>query len=261
MQILAIDEFKDLKDNLSKLKKPPKKLFYKGNPKLLNSFKIAIVGTRNPNQYTRILTANLTKELSKYAVIVSGGAIGIDCIAHSNAFPNTIMISPSSLDIIYPNENTKLIQNIADSALIISEYEKDYHPHRYSFLERNRIVIAMSDIVILPQGDINSGTSTSAKYALELQKPIFTIPQRYNESSLTNSLLAQNKAKAIYDIDDFIKCNLNAINEQHTQSDEILEFCKDSPSFEETLAKFGNKILEYELLGLLKREGTRIKIC
>lgn len=262
MQRLILDEFSNLKENLSRLNKPPIELFYKGNLELLNSFKIAIVGTRNPNPYTRMLTTTLAKELAKYAVIVSGGAIGIDSIAHSAAFPNTIMISPSSLDIIYPKENAKLIKNIMDSALIISEYESGYYPHRHSFLERNRIVIAMSDIVILPQGDLKSGTSASARYALRLNKPIFTLPQRYGESSLTNSLLEQNKARAIYDIDEFIKNNLD-INLQVSpkNSDEILEFCKNAPSFEVALAKFGSKILEYEFLGLLEREGNRIKIC
>ncbi len=268
IQIDSIKVLYEIPDSLLMLKSPPKKLFYQGNITLLNNTKIAIVGTRNPNPYTRTMTALLAQKLSKYATIVSGGAIGVDIIAHINSFPNTIMVSPSSLDIIYPKENTKIIQNIAQNALIISEYEKQYTPHKYSFLERNRIVIALSDIVILPQGDVKSGTSASARMALELQKPIFTLPHRYNESALTNKLLSQNKAKAIYDIDEFIKENITTSETRFTLdskkraesiNDDILAFCANAPSFEDAFKKFGNRLLEYEFLGLLVRENSTIR--
>lgn len=261
----------ELPKSLLKLKSPPKNLYFVGNIKLLDSFKVAIVGTRRPNQYTKNITALLSQKISKYATIVSGGAIGVDCIAHTNSFPNTIMVSPSSLEIIYPKENIKLIKDMANEALILSEYEKNYMPQKYSFLERNRIVIALSDIVILPQGDINSGTSSSAKIALELNKPIFTLPHRYKESQLTNMLIEEGKAKAIYDIDNFIKNNLpiklvksgtessNDVNLESKINDEILEFCKNAPSFEVAFSKFGSKLLEYEFLGLLVRENNIIK--
>ncbi len=260
--------------NLLALENPPKQLFYKGDLSLLNHFKIAVVGTRAPNPYTKSLTAQLVAKCARHAVIVSGGALGVDIIAHQHAFPRTIMISPSSLDIIYPKENQKIIQNIAQDALIISEYERGYMPQRHSFLERNRLVIALSDIVILPQGDLRSGTSSSARYALALKKPIFTLPHRYNESTLTNELLAKNQAKAIYSIDDFIAENLPKCGDSNDSSDssardsadsmesndEILAFCAKSPSFEEAIAKFGNKILEYEFEGLLVRENNTVRV-
>ena len=76
---------------LLELPNPPKQLFYKGNIDLLKNKKIAIVGTRAPNQYTKALMPLLVKHLSKYATIISGGAIGVDKLAHINSFPNTIM--------------------------------------------------------------------------------------------------------------------------------------------------------------------------
>ena len=266
-----------LPKSLLVLKNPPKNLFYKGDLSLLDSFKVAIVGTRAPNPYTKALTAELAHAISKYAVVVSGGALGVDIIAHTHALPRTIMIAPSSLEIIYPRENAQIIQQIAHTALILSEYEKGYMPHKYSFLERNRLVVGLSDIVILPQGDLKSGTSSSAKFATALKKPIFTLPHRYNESTLTNALLASGKAKAIYNIDDFVEKyiapNASLQNSRHcearevqrsnpkkpTQPDEILTFCAKRPSFEDAFAKFGNKILEYEFSGLLVRENNTIR--
>ena len=250
---------------LLELPNPPKQLFYKGNIDLLKNKKIAIVGTRSPNQYTKALMPLLVKHLSKYATIVSGGAIGVDKLAHIHSFPNTIMVSPSSLDIYYPLQNKKLIQDIENKALILSEYEKNYSPHRYSFLDRNRIVIALASMVILPQGDINSGTSYSANLALKLKKPIFTIPHRLGESPLTNALLESKKAEAIYSIDNFINKYFSKQIENNElkdeAKDEILEFCKNAPLFEDALLKFGDKILEYELMGLLIRESNYIKTC
>ncbi len=279
-----------LPQSLLALKKPPKNLFYKGDLSLLDSFKVAIVGTRAPNPYTKSLTAELAHAISKYAVVVSGGALGVDIIAHTHAFPRTIMIAPSSLEIIYPRENEKIIQKIADNALILSEYERGYIPHRHSFLERNRLVVGLSDIVILPQGDLKSGTSSSVKFATELKKPIFVLPHRYDESTLTNALLAKGQAKAIYNIKDFIEeyiaknscrhCenhnateaihHLSSLRDEPTarrgnpqtnnvESDEILAFCAKRPSFEEAFAKFGNKILEYEFSGQLVRENNTIR--
>ncbi|MGX2983633.1 DNA-processing protein DprA [Helicobacter sp. 23-1045] len=256
----------NLAQKFANLKNPPKTLFYKGDLSLLDSLKVAIVGTRTPNPYTKSLTAKLAHAIAKHAVVVSGGAFGVDIIAHTGAMPRTIMISPSSLDIIYPRENAKIIAQIAESALILSEYERDYMPHRFSFLERNRLVVALSDIVILPQGDLKSGTHSSANYALRLNKPIFTIPHRYNESTLTNALLAQGKARAIYNIDDFIKeifgveSSADSANSAES-SDEILAFCAKNPAFEDALAKFGNKILEYEFDGKLVREGNNIGVA
>ena len=278
-----------LPQSLLALKKPPKNLFYKGDLSLLDSFKVAIVGTRAPNPYTKALTAELSAAIAKYAVVVSGGALGVDIIAHTHALPRTIMIAPSSLEIIYPRENAKMIEKIAHTALILSEYEKGYMPHKYSFLERNRLVVGLSDIVILPQGDLKSGTSSSAKFATALKKPIFTLPHRYNESTLTNALLASGKAEAIYNIDDFVEkyiapnacrhCgnleateaihHLSSLRDEPTarrgnpknniESDEILTFCAKRPSFEDAFAKFGNKILEYEFSGLLVRENNTIR--
>ena len=250
--------------SLESIKTPPKELYYIGDKNLLNNFKIAIVGTRRPNQYTQMMTAKLAQRLSKYATIISGGAIGIDFIAHTNSMPNTIMISPSSLDITYPKENSKLIDEIKSKALIISEYQSPYFPKKYSFIERNRIVIALSDMVIFPQGDLNSGTNYSAKIAISLNKPIWTIPHRYKESPLTDSLIMNGNARVIYDIDDFIKDYIPDSMAQGAESlessdDEILAFCKNAPSYEVALERFGERLLEYEFMGLLERQNNTIR--
>ena len=90
--------------------------FYKGDITLLNREKIAIVGSRRPTNYTKEITSQLSAILSKKYTIVSGGAMGVDSIAHKNA-KSTIMVSPAGLDIIYPKVNKSLIENIKNLSL------------------------------------------------------------------------------------------------------------------------------------------------
>lgn len=250
----------DLPPELLCLSNPPQKLFYKGHLKLLsNPHKIAIVGTRKPNPYTKAFVANLANKIATHkGLVISGGALGVDIIAHSNALPNTIMFSPSSLEILYPKSNASLITKMMEHSLVCSEYEHNYMPHRYSFLERNRLVIAMSKAIIIPQADLYSGSMQSASIALELGKPLYVLPHRIGESEGTNSLLAQNKARAIYHLDSFIESIFDTAIQK--EDDEILNFCALHPSFEEAVEKFGNAIYEYELEGKIIRESGIIRL-
>ncbi|BCZ19302.1 DNA protecting protein DprA [Helicobacter sp. NHP19-012] len=250
------------------LKNPPKLLHYVGELRHLQApLKVALVGTRKPTTYTQQCTATLARELAKIgAVVISGGALGVDIIAQKNALPATIMLAPCSLERIYPPSNAQVIKEIAKEGLILSEYTKDLQPHRYTFLERNRLVIALSDVVVIPEAQENSGSMASARLAQELNKPLFVLPQRLFESPGTNALLAQNKAQAIYDIVEFVGdlardfgLSLPVAKTQSTNTD-FLEFCQKSPSFEEAYAVFGDLLLEQELLGVVKRENGRVVV-
>ena len=70
---------------INKIKFKNYNLFYKGNIGYLNMPKVAIVGSRRPSQYTKEITAKLSNMLSKKYVVVSGGAMGVDAIAHATA--------------------------------------------------------------------------------------------------------------------------------------------------------------------------------
>jgi len=211
-------------------------LFYKGNLELLNKPKIAIVGSRKASKYTKETTFLLAKKLSKKFVIISGGALGVDSEAHKGAFPNTIFISPSSLDIIYPKANENLIKNIYKNALALSEYEKNYRPYKHTFLQRNRIIVALSEFVIITEADIKSGSMRSFEWAKKYNKKVYVIPHRINESSGTNYLAKSNQAEVIWDIDEFCK-NLG-IN-----SDEKIL------TLNEALKTYGSQLYEMELNG------------
>ncbi|MGP1580738.1 MAG: DNA-processing protein DprA [Wolinella sp.] len=251
------------------LKNPPKELFYEGDICLLDSPKVAIVGTRNPNSYAKSCTKELARFFTqKGVVVVSGGALGTDMIAHDVAFPRTILVSPSSFDRPYPPSHASKIKNIAKEGLFLSEYERDFSPMRHTFLERNRLIIALSDVVIIPQADLQSGSMQSARLAQKLGKPLYVLPHRLGESLGTQELLKTAKASMIMDFEEIIKAHFpRCILEESEQkiagdsSNELLEFCATRPALNEALARFGEQIFEYEFEGKIVIEYGVVRLA
>ena len=235
-----------------------KTLYYHGNLQLLQQRKIAIIGSRNPNPYAQNFTKEISKKISSYATIISGGALGIDILAHSAALPNTIMVSPSSLDIIYPKTNQKIIQEIYQKGLMLSQFSPPYIPKHYSFLERNKIIISLAESIIIPQADLESGSMQSAKYALSLGKKIYVPPHHLGQSEGTQRLAKEGKADVIWEVDSFLSTLFETTSYQ--SADEILEFCKTNPFFEEAFIKFGEILFTYELEGKILRNNGRIEV-
>ncbi|WP_457564475.1 DNA-processing protein DprA [Caminibacter sp.] len=231
--------------NLQNIRINDFKLFALGNLELLKKEKIAIVGSRRASKYSKEITFLLAKKLSKKFVIVSGGALGIDTEAHKGAFPNTIFVSPSSLDKIYPKANENLIKNIYKDALALSEYEKNHMPRKYTFLERNRIIVSLSDFVIIPEAEINSGSMRSFEWAKEMGKKVYVIPQRLNESSGTRYLARNSLAEVIWDIDEFCK------NKGIEDESKIL-------SYKEAYKKYGERLFEMEILGEIEIKNGKV---
>lgn len=255
----------DVPRSLQILPDPPARLFALGDSALLDPrLKIAIIGTRKPNTYTQTYTTLLASSLANIgAIIVSGGALGTDIIAHSAALPSTICVLPTSLDRFYPASNAKMIQAIADQGLVLSEYECNPTPQRYDFLHRNRLIVALSDIVIIPQADRYSGSLASANLCTKLDKPIFVLSHRIGESLGTQDLLAKKRASAITDIEAFTQALATRFGlkaQEAKERDRLLEFALSNPTFEEAFARFGEKVLEYELMGKITRENGRIII-
>lgn len=252
-----MQEFEVIPPSLSVLKKQVKTLYYKGDKTLLDKTIVAIVGSRRPNAYTKRVTSVLAGELAKRDVyVISGGAMGVDALAHKGAYPKTIAVFGNSLDIIYPKINKDLIENITTNALVLSEYPPKTFATKYSFIERNRIVVGLSCAVVIAQADKKSGSMHSANIALEQNKPLYVLPQRMGESDGTNELIALGKAKLIDNIEAFA----NNFGKIVANNDEILEFCKKNPLLDTCLNRYKEKIYEYELEGKLAIEGAYVRV-
>jgi len=246
-------------DELSSMKNYPKDLYYIGNINLLNQKKVSIVGTRRPNSYTKEFTHKLASKLSNAGIcIVSGAAMGVDALAHkASQNYNTIAVVANGLDIRYPSVNKTLIQNIEKNGLILSAYEEGNKARNYTFVHRNEIVVALGDILIVSEADIKSGSLTSVDYTLKMNKKVYTLPHRINESLGTQALVKKGLIEPIYDIDEFVE-NIAPKQIKTQIKDEFLEYCQNSPLYDEAVSKYNDKVFEYELMGKIEIRNGKI---
>jgi DNA processing protein len=240
---------------LEAMKNYPKKLYTLGNKHLLDAKKVSIVGSRHANQYAKELTYQLSRKLAMSGiVVVSGGAIGIDTVAHTAAGADaTIMVAATGLDKRYPAINKGLIQAIEERGLLLSQFEIKTSSYKYNFVLRNELVVALGEVLVVAYADENSGTMRSVEYAKKMGKKIYVLPHRLFESRATNELLANKEAQAIYDIDKFVEelagVQYSQKGDAVTSEDKFLLFCQKNPSYEEAVAKFPKRVFEAELLG------------
>ena len=190
--------------------KPPFVIFYEGNIELLtdDSKKIAVIGSRINSQYGLETTKKICKGLTeKDVTIVSGLAKGTDGIAHKSCLDNngkTIAVIANGLNIVYPKENDKLYQTIKEKGLIISEYPPNTMPSPSNFPNRNRIIAAISNGVLVIEAKEKSGTMNTVSHALEDGKQIFCVPERCDENSGCNKLIKEG-AKLVESADDVLE--------------------------------------------------------
>ena len=242
---------------LDNMKAYPSDIYYIGNTNLLKNKKVAIVGTRKPNSYTKTFTHKLSQELSNHNItIVSGAAMGVDAIAHQSSNNNTIAVVANSLDIRYPAVNKNLIQNIEQNSLILSTYEATTKARNYTFVHRNEIVVALADIVIITQADLKSGSLTSAQFAIDMEKDIYVLSHRIGESQGTNELIKKGQAKVIYDVDDFLE--QIGISKKVLIKDDFLNYCSTNPTYDDAVLKYSSKVFEYEILGSITIKDGRV---
>ncbi len=174
---------------------PPPFLTIIGKKELLQRDTVAIVGSRNASTNGLNFTHKIATELSKAnLVIVSGLARGIDTAAHKSSLANgTIAVIAGGIDNIYPLENKKLFEEIADNGLIIAENSYGTTPTAKNFPQRNRIISGLCMGTVVMEANLKSGSLITAKFAAEQGRNVFAVPgfpldYRY---SGTNYLLKQ----------------------------------------------------------------------
>ena len=121
-------------------------------------------------------------------------AKGIDTFAHESCLDNesyTCAVLGSGLDIIYPKQNLKIFNKIVEKGAVISEFVPGTPPYAYNFPQRNRIISALSDIIIVVEAGEKSGSLITANLALEQGKDVMAVPGSIfsYESKGTNKLI------------------------------------------------------------------------
>lgn len=163
---------------LAKLSEPPPYLFRKGKFWPLSTPMIAIVGPRGCSAAGAQFARDIATGLAEHgAVVVSGGALGIDTAAHQGALAGggfSVLVTATGIERIYPPENKDLFSKIAERGCILTELLPGTPPRRDFFPTRNRIIVGLSDAVIVVEGKLRTGTWSSASHALKQQRQLFT---------------------------------------------------------------------------------------
>ena len=164
---------------LKDLRNPPHKLYYSG--KLIwNDPCLAIIGSRDCSSESKGVIEEIIKSLDEKIIIVSGLARGIDTLAHSCSLAlgrKNIAVLPGGIKRIYPKENKSLAEKISRTGVLVSEYEDNASPTKFSFVERDRIVSGLSSAVLVVEAEIKSGTMHTARWAKQQEKNIYAIPR------------------------------------------------------------------------------------
>jgi DNA processing protein len=193
----------------------PAVLFVRGDYKCLNEgVPFGVIGSRTPCVYGVDAARDIVTTLSKNgALIVSGGALGIDSVAHKAAVDaggKTVLVMGCGHGYGYLPENSELRKTITRHGAVISEYPPFAPVERQTFPQRNRIISGMSDAVIIVEAAERSGTFSTANHALRQERKLFVLPGDINSGYFdgSNRLITEG-ADAVFSGEDIlVKCGL-----------------------------------------------------
>lgn len=241
---------------LLEIKNPPQELYVEGNVDLLSHDSIAIVGTRKCTEYGKRCASKFANQLSKKGIcIVSGLASGIDTIAHINSMEErgkTIAVLGSGFDHIFPPENRILYERILENdGCIVTEYPPETEVDRSRFPKRNRIISGLSIGTLVIEARYRSGTSITAKHAIDQHKEVFCVPHSIEEmSGYTPNFLIQNGAQLVTSARDIL---------DYYSYGEDIEKVELSPEYEEIYNLIGQlPISTNEIAKRTKKDISRV---
>lgn len=223
VQILAYNDAA-YPQSLQNLSDKPLVLYVKGELPQAN-YALAIVGSRRCTEYGVRAAACFAQAMTREGIpIISGGAKGIDTAAHEaclQAGGVTVAVLGCGLDIAYPPENAKLFARIAEQGALVSEYPPGVPPIAANFPARNRIIVGLSQAVLVAEAGKRSGAVITANIAADEGREVYCVPGNiFDGSSIGCHELIRTGAKLVdmpQDILDDKRSWQQAMNRRITQ--------------------------------------------
>lgn len=211
-QFISSEDF-DWPVSCQDLSAPPIGLIIKGERKLLTqlSKSISIVGSRRPTNYGLSVAIQLATDASKQEIVViSGGAYGIDSAAHQATLMTggkTLAVLAGGVNNLYPLENRQMFSKIAEKGLLISEVMPSVKTMPARFLNRNRLIAALSKATVVVEAEFVSGSIRTARDAAEIFRPVFAIPGSISSklSDGCHRLIAERIADIATSLDEIVE--------------------------------------------------------
>ena len=190
---------------------PPRQLYWTGiEPKeWIDRPKVGIVGSRKMSAYGKSVTENLAGQLARAGVvIISGLAYGVDITAHQSALASrgtTVAVLPSGLDSIYPAAHHNFANQITREGTLITEYPAGSRSYPGNFIARNRIISGLSDVLLITEAALKSGSLHTARFAMDQGKTVMAVPGNINSpaSEGCNNLI-KSGAVPVTDVSDVL---------------------------------------------------------
>ncbi len=227
---------------------PPYALFCRGNIFSLNNPSVAIVGTRKPSAQNAHATKKIAQDITVAGItIVSGLAFGVDASAHmgsllaqgSELCGTTIAVLGSGVDNITPSSNKRLAASIlASGGCIVSEYQLGSEVKNWQFVQRNRIISALSRVVLVMEAPPGSGALHTADFAIEHNRElcfyanaVSTVqsPRAIVQGDLFGGSLSQKKC-----VNDYVEDGAAVIND----ASDVLQLVNSMTFLEERALSF-----------------------
>jgi len=252
----------------------PPVLYWKGSLAALQDRALAIVGSRQANQYGQSVINEIVPQMVQAGyTIVSGGALGIDAMAHQAALKaggTTIVVCGTGLKYVYPAQHaTMFAEIIANGGAVVSSFAMDTVGMPNNFPARNRIISGLSQGCLVVQAAAQSGAKITAQFALEQGREVFVIPGLFGDPlSAGCHNLAQQGAKLVHNIEDILselvpsyRPLVQNINKTTSNSADLLvNLCSSPISFDALLATvelesnaLQERLFELQLDGILKQ--------
>lgn len=164
-------------DRLKDLGEPPPVIF--ASAPFFDKPMVAVVGARKMTPEAACMAAEIVKYfVGKGYAILSGGAAGVDAVAHETALAEnalTAAVLGTGIDVVYPECNRELLNKIRTSGILATELMPGAAPVKSFFPTRNRIIAALAEIVVVVQASDKSGSMITAAWASRLGRRIVTI--------------------------------------------------------------------------------------
>lgn len=186
----------------------PPILWVRGDPGLLSRPIVAMVGARNASSLGVRMARRLAEGLGAAdQVVVSGLARGIDAAAHDAALPTgTVAVMAGGVDVIYPEENTHLAAQIAETGCLVSEQPMGLQPQTRHFPLRNRLISGLSRAVVVVEAAARSGSLITARNALDQGREVMAVPGHpFDARAAGCNLLLRDGATLVRDARDVIE--------------------------------------------------------
>lgn len=190
---------------LDDLARPPERLYGRGDPNALSAACLSVVGARRPTPYGTAVAEMVARVAVGCDVcVVSGGALGCDHAAGAAALAaggRTVVVSGCGADVVYPASSRDVFEGaVATGGAVVSMEGWGSGPRRWAFPKRNALIAALSQVLVVTEAGLSSGTMSTAEVALELDRIIYAIPGSiFSPTSAGTNRLIADGARVIPD--------------------------------------------------------------